>query len=56
MPEQDFPSERQQRSSDLEGILVQIGQPWWGFIVGLIVGLIVLVGTLIFFWLSWVTV
>jgi hypothetical protein len=52
MPEQDFPSERQQRSSDLEGILVQIGQPWWGFIVGLIV----LVGTLIFFWLSWFTV
>ena len=51
MPEQAFPFGRQQPSSELRGIHAQVGQPWWGFIVGLIVGLTDLIGTLTFFWL-----
>jgi hypothetical protein len=56
MPARDFSSERQQPSAGSQGALAQGGQPWWGFIVGLIVGLIMLVGSLTFFWLIWFTV
>lgn len=56
MPEQDFPPERQQSSSELQGMVVQVEQPWWGFLLGLIVGLIALVGALTFFWLSSFTI
>jgi hypothetical protein len=56
MPARDFPSERQRPSAELQGVLAQVGQPWWGFIVGLIVGFITFVGSLTFFWLSWFTV
>jgi membrane protease subunit HflK len=56
MPERDFPSERQQPSSALQGILAQILPPWRGFRVGLIIGLVALVVALIFFWSSWFTV
>ena len=56
MPEENFPPERQQPSSELEGILAQVWPPWRGFRGGLIVGLIALVVALIFFWSSWFTV
>jgi hypothetical protein len=53
MPERDFPPTRQQRFSESQGTLAQAVQPWWGFRVGLSIGLIVLVGALMFFWSSW---
>jgi hypothetical protein len=56
MSARDFPSEREQPSAGLQGVLAQVGQPWWGFIIGLIVGVITFVGSLTFFWLSWFTV
>ena len=56
MSERVFPPERQQPSSELEGTLAQVWQPWRGFRVGLIVGLVALVVALLVFWSSWFTV
>jgi membrane protease subunit HflK len=56
MSEQDFPPERQQPFSGLQGILAQLLPPGWGVRGGLIVGLTALVLALIFFWSSWFTV
>ena len=56
MAEQDFPPERQQPSSMLEGILAQGRPPWQGLRVGLIGSLAALIVALIFFWSSWFTV
>lgn len=56
MSERDFPPERQQPSTELQGILAQLWQPGRGSRVGLIVGLTAIVMALIFFWSSWFTV
>jgi membrane protease subunit HflK len=56
MSEQDFPPERQQLFSDLQGILAQLLPPGRGARGGLVVGLTALVMALIFFWSSWFTV
>lgn len=53
MPEQDFPPEREQPFSELQGILAQVWQQWPWSRIGLIVAL---VAALFIFWSSWFTV
>jgi membrane protease subunit HflK len=53
MSEQDFPPERQQPFSELQGLLAQVRQQWPQYRIGLIVAFVV---ALFFFWSSWFTV
>jgi membrane protease subunit HflK len=53
MPEQDFPPEREQLFSELQGMLAQVRQQWPRYRIGLIVAFVV---ALFFFWSSWFTV
>ena len=56
MAEHDFPPERQQPSAEWAAILAQGRQQWRGLRGGPLVGLVALVGALIFLWSSWFTV
>jgi membrane protease subunit HflK len=53
MPEHDFPPERQQPFSELQGLLAQVRQQWPQYRIGLVVAFVV---ALFFFWSSWFTV